>query len=186
MVSKREAEEVLKTLLNEGFRFTLIGGTIVELELGSKDLGDDLDLFAEKPDVFVEENLYREVASKYDWSIGQTWLGTPRILARVEGVEVPIEFYDNIYDFYVPQDMIERAIRRSLGGVRIKALILEDHIVLKANAGREKDLERLKEIAKYVKRGRLKIDKRKILEASNLFEESGVILRRLRDSGLPV
>ncbi len=186
MVSRNGVEEILKLFLNDGFRFTVIGGTVIELELKSKDLGDDLDLFAEKPDVFIEENFYREVANKYNWTIGQTWLGTPRILARVGDVEVPVEFYDNIYDFYVPQEMINRAIRKSLGSIRVKILNIEDHIVLKANAGRDKDLERIKEIAKHIKKGRLRIDRRKILEASELFDEQNVILRRLRDSGIPI
>jgi len=186
LVTKKEASQALRALLDEGFRFTIIGGTVVELALNSDDLGDDLDLFAEKPDILVDEDVYREVAYQRGWVIGQTWLGTPRILVRVGNVEVPVEFYDNLYDFYVPESMLSRAVRVNIGGVRVKALTLEDHIVLKANAGREKDLERLKEIAKYVKKGRLKVDPEKLMNAIEDFEDQNVIVRRLKDSGIPI
>jgi predicted nucleotidyltransferase len=111
VVSAGELAAVVRALLDEGFKFTIIGGTVVEVELGSKDLGDDLDLFAEEPDVLVDEERYREVSERRGWVMGQTWLGTPRILVRIGDVEVPVEFYDNLYDFYVPHSMIERARR---------------------------------------------------------------------------
>jgi predicted nucleotidyltransferase len=184
LVSKKEAARALRMLLDEGFRFTIIGGTIIELALNSNDLGDDIDLFAEKPDILVEEEFYREVAYRRGWSIGQTWLGTPKIFVRINNVEVPVEFYDNLYDFYVPESMLNRALRIEVNGVRVKVLTVEDHIVLKANAGREKDLERLKEIAKYIKRGKLKVDIDKIKGAAEDFEDYNVIIRRLRDTGI--
>ncbi len=186
MVSEKEAARALRALLDEGFRFTIIGGTVVEVALGSKDLGDDIDLFAEKPDIIMEEDVYRNISYEKGWVIGQTWLGTPRILVRINNVEVPVEFYDNLYDFYVPESMLTRAIRQEIGGVRVKVLSLEDHIVLKANAGRDKDLERLKEIAKHIKRGRLKVNLEKIREAIDDFDEPSVIIRRLKDSGIPL
>jgi len=186
VVSAGELAAVVRALLDEGFKFTVIGGTVVEVELGSRDLGDDLDVFAEEPDVLVDEDFYREVSERRGWVMGQTWLGTPRILVRVGDVEVPVEFYDNLYDFYVPHSMLERARRVSIGGVRVKMVRLEDHLVLKANAGRERDLERLKEIARHVRRGRLRVDPRLVREAASEFEDEQVILRRLRDSGIPV
>lgn len=184
MVSAGELAAVVRALLDEGLKFTIIGGTVVEVELGSRDLGDDLDVFAEEPDVLVNEESYREVSERRGWVMGQTWLGTPRILVRVGDIEVPVEFYDNLYDFYVPHSMLEGARRASIGDVRVKMIRLEDHLVLKANAGREKDLERLREIAKYVKKGKLKIDTKLIREAASEFEDEQVILRRLRDSGI--
>ncbi|MEB2836681.1 MAG: nucleotidyltransferase [Desulfurococcales archaeon] len=186
MVSAQVLAAVVRSLLDEGFKFTVIGGTVVEVELGSRDLGDDLDLFAEEPDVLVDEETYWEVAERNGWVIGQTWLGTPRILVRVGDEEVPVEFYDNLYDFYVPESMLKRARRASLGGVRVKMVRLEDHIVLKANAGRDKDLERLKEIARLVNRGKLRVNTKDLREAASEFEDEAVILRRLRDAGFKV
>ncbi len=186
MVKVETLAKVVRSLLEEGFKFTVIGGTVVEAELGSKDLGDDLDLYAEEPDVLVDEEKYREVAEKRGWVIGQTWLGTPRLLVRVGDEEVPVEFYDNLFDFYVPQSMIQRARKASLGGVRLKMIRIEDHIVLKANAGREKDLERLAEIAKLVKKGKLRVNLKAVKEAASEFDDEQVILRRLRDAGFRV
>ncbi len=184
VVSRRGFASVVRVLLDYGFRFTVIGGTVVEVELGSRDLGDDIDLFAEDPSVVLAEDEYYRVGEELGWSVGQTWLGTPRLLARVEGEgEVPVEFYDNIYDFYVPPEILERARRVRVSGVNARMVLLEDHIVLKANAGRREDMDRLKEIARLVKKGKLRVDPRKIVEAASLFDDEPVILRRLRDAG---
>lgn len=56
---------------------------MVEHAIGSRDLGDDIDLFAESPSVLFEENYYRRVAEENGWILGYTWLGTPRIIARI-------------------------------------------------------------------------------------------------------
>ncbi|MEB3851857.1 MAG: nucleotidyltransferase [Desulfurococcales archaeon] len=186
MVSASIVGRVVKELAGEGFRFTIIGGTVVELALGSRDLGDDVDVYAEEPDVLVEEEKYREVAERRGWVLGQTWLGTPMILVRVGDVEVPVEFYDNMFDFYVPPSMVERARRASVGGARAKVVRLEDHIVLKANAGREKDIERLREIASLASKGKLHLNLKAIKEAASEFDDEPVILRRLRDAGFRV
>ncbi|MEB3778697.1 MAG: nucleotidyltransferase [Desulfurococcales archaeon] len=185
MVSRNGLASAVKMLLGEGFRFTIIGGTVVELRLGSRDLGDDVDVFAEHPSVLVDEGVYYGLESR-GWIVGQTWLGTPRVIVHVNNEDVPVEFYDNLYDFYVPEEVIESAERVNLSGVRVKIIGLEDHIVLKANAGRGSDLERLKEIARHIKRGRLRVDKRRIKETASLFDDEVVILRRLKDSGIPV
>lgn len=184
MVSSQVLAKALRMLLDEGFQFTIIGGTVVELELGSKDLGPDVDLFAEEPNVFMEEQYYA-VAEKLGWGVGQTWLGTPSLIARLEE-EFPIEFYDNLFDFNVPEEILNRARRVRLNGVRVKMVTLEDHIVLKANAGRSSDMDRLKEIARLAKKGRLKVDEAALKEAASLFPDEKVILRRLREAGFKV
>ncbi|MEM0491319.1 MAG: nucleotidyltransferase [Acidilobaceae archaeon] len=181
MVSRSGLSKTLKILLDSGFRFTIIGGTIVEYSLGKDDLGDDVDLFAEYPSVIFEENEYRRLAEDNSWVYGYTWLGTPRIVARVYDEEIPLEFYENIYDFYVPEAIIEGCIRVQVGDIKVRIVTLEDHILLKANAGRSSDIDKLKEIAKYIKRGRLSIDKKRLLENSKSFEDSDVIVRRLKD-----
>lgn len=182
MVSVEAFAEVARILLDKGFRFTVIGGTIVEYALGSRDLGDDIDVFAESPSAVFEVEVYRLVAEENGWPLGYTWLGTPRIIVRVGDEEVPVEFYDNIHDFYIPPSFIERGVRVEIGDVRVKMLTLEDHIVLKANAGRGTDMERLKEIARFARKGRLVIDRRRLVEAASEFEDRDVIIRRLREA----
>ena len=183
MVSKKDFARTIRLLLDNGFRFVLIGGSVVEIELGSKDLGEDIDLFGESPSPVLEEDEYYRVAEENGWVIGQTWLGTPRLLVRAGENEVPVEFYDNIYDFYVPSEILNDARRLRVSGVVVRAVRVEDHIVLKANAGRRQDMERLGEIARLVKRGRLKVDLDRIRWAASLFDDEKVILSRLRSAG---
>lgn len=184
MVSRNSFANALRSLLDIGFQFTVIGGSVVEVALNSKDLGPDIDLFAEEPNVFLEEEYY-SAAEKLGWGVGQTWLGTPSLIARLDE-EFPVEFYDNLFDFNVPEEMLNRARKVNVSGLRVKMITLEDHIVLKANAGRESDIERLKEIARYVNKGKLNISTEKLLDASKLFNEEKVIVRRLRDAGFKV
>jgi predicted nucleotidyltransferase len=184
VVSQKGFAAAIRILLDRGFRFTVIGGTVVELSLGSRDLGDDVDVFGEEPSPLFEDE-YRAAAEELGWSVGQTWLGTPRVIARVGEEEIPIEFYDNIHDFYVPEPMLERAERVTVAGVRVKMVTLEDHLALKAHAGRSSDMERLKEIGRLARKGRLKIDRRRLEEAVSFFEDaSRVVARRLREAGL--
>ncbi len=183
MVSKKAFAEAVRSLLDEGFRFTVIGGSVVELALGRRDLGDDIDVFGEKPSPVVEEEEYARVAEERGWTLGQTWLGTPRLLLRAGNEEIPVEFYDNIYDFYVPEEILARAGKTRVSGVTVRMVSLEDHIVLKANAGRGSDIERLKEIARLANKGKLSVNPEKLREAASLFDDEQVILRRLRDAG---
>jgi len=185
MVSKNAFARVVRELLDRGFRFTVIGGTVVELALRSRDLGPDIDVFAEEPNVLLEDE-YRLVAEELGWGYGQTWLGTPRLIAHAEGEDVPVEFYDNIHDFYVPPEILERAEKVNVGGVRVRMVRLEDHIVLKANSGLGKDMDRLKELARLASKGRLRVDPARLREAASLFPDEKVILRRLRDAGFRV
>ena len=185
MVSKRAFSAAVRLLLDRGFRFTVIGGTVVELALGSRDLGPDVDVFAEEPNVLFEEE-YHRVAEELGWSVGQTWLGTPSLIASVEGESFPIEFYDNLFDFNVPPEILERAKAVNVQGVRVRMVSVEDHIVLKANRGLGQDMDRLKELARLAKKGRLKVDPSRLREAASYFPDEKVILRRLRDAGFPV
>ena len=184
MVSRQAFAWVVRALLDRGFRFTVIGGTVVELAIGSKDLGEDIDVFGEDPSPLFEDEYFR-LGEELGWVVGQTWLGTPRVVARFHGEEVPIEFYDNLHDFYVPEEMLGRAERVRIGDVRVRMVRLEDHLALKAHAGRGIDMERLKEISRLVKRGKLRLDRDALLEAASFFgDEEKVVIRRLREAGL--
>ncbi|MEM1927199.1 MAG: nucleotidyltransferase [Acidilobaceae archaeon] len=184
MVSRRALAEAVKKLYSEGFEFVVIGGTIVELMLGSSDLGDDVDVFSENPLVY-DEDAFVSVASSNKWVLGHTWLGTPRLIIRAAGEEVPFEFYDNIHDFFVPPGFLERRVNSvRVEGIEVRMLGLEEHLVLKANAGRSSDIERLKDIARALRARKLSIDRERLYEDALEFEDSHVILRRLREAGL--
>jgi len=186
LVSREGFARAVRALLDEGFRFTVIGGSVVEIALRSRDLGDDIDVFAESPNPVIEEEEYHRVAEERGWVVGQTWLGTPRIVVRAGDAEVPVEFYDNIYDFYVPPEILEGAEKLRVGGVTVRAIRVEDHIVLKANAGRGSDMERLKELARLAKKKRLRLDTDRIRWAASLFDDEKGILNRLRSAGFPL
>ncbi|MEM4507538.1 MAG: nucleotidyltransferase [Acidilobaceae archaeon] len=184
MVSRRAFAEAVKALYEEGFEFVVIGGTIVELLLNSNDLGDDVDVFSQNPLIYDEE-VFASVASSRRWVLGQTWLGTPRLVVRTSIEEVLFEFYDNIHDFYVPPSFLEkRTSSIRIGDVEVRTLGLEEYLTLKANAGRSSDMNRLKEISRIVRAGKLSIDKTRLYEDALEFEDSHVILRRLREAEL--
>ena len=178
MVSKKAFAEAMRLLLDNGFRFTIIGGTIIALAVSSDDLGPDVDVFAEHPNV-TDEQRYLSAAEANSWDYGQTWLGTPRLTIVAQGEEVPVEFYDNIYDFYVPERFIRDARRVEVEGVRVRMLTPEQYLVLKGRAGRDVDEEALKQIGELVRKGRLKVDADRIREAAKEFEDERIIIRRL-------
>ena len=184
MVSRRAFAAALRALLDNGFRFTIIGGSVISIAVGLDDMGDDIDLFAESPSVVEAEEAYGRAADLNHWELGQTWLGTPRITMVVEAEEVPVEFYDNLYDFYVPERFIHEAKRVDVEGVKVKVIKPEEYLALKGRAGREEDLEGLKRVADLVKRGRLKVSYEEIKKAVEEFDEAQIIMRRLREAGI--
>lgn len=184
MVSIRAFIEVIRKLLNEGIKFVIIGDTAVLLSIKSNDLGDDIDLFVESPGVLENENFYQELAEKNGWSYGQTWLNTPKITAIVSNEEVNIDFYDNLYDFYIPESFIENAQRIEIDGLRIKTLSIEQYLVLKSYSGKEEDIEKLKNILNIIKKHKIRINEDKIVELAEEVGDKNTILRRLREVGL--
>lgn len=184
MVSRKAFAQAIRMLTSNNVKFTLIGGSVIAIAVGASDLGDDIDLFAESPNVIDNEDAYRAMAEANSWDYGQTWLGTPRITMLVEGEEVPVEFYDNLYDFYVPEDFISSARRVEVEGIKVKSIGVEHYLVLKARAGREQDEDALKEIGSLVKGGRLRVDRGRVEELAGEFDERQVILRRLREHGI--
>jgi predicted nucleotidyltransferase len=174
---------IMGRIVEAGIDAVVIGGTAVQLALKSRRLEGDLDLFALSPSPLLEEEVYRGLADRMGWDYSYTDLGTPRLLARVRGEEIPVEFYENIHDFYVPREILEEAASIRVRGLRIRVIGVEDHLVLKARAGGERDLARLRELASNP---RLRVDPRRLRERAGLFEEEQVILRRLRDAGFRV
>ena len=173
--------DVLSKLRRSNVDFVIIGSTVVQLALKREQLEEDVDLFVLRPSPVAEEEFYRELANRYAWSVSFTELGTPRIIAKSStGDELVLELYENIYDFYVPEDVLNAARKLKLRGESVRVLSLEDYILLKAKAGRDDDIQDLNIIREHIKAGRLKVDKRLIEKRTRLFgDEANVIRRRL-------
>ncbi len=177
---------VISDLRDAGLDGVIIGGTCIELALGRKYFEGDVDLFSTTLSPTFDEEDLRRVAESCGCSVGQIGWGVARLVCESGGEAVEVEVYENMFDVYVPQDFIDAAVEYKVGGSVVKALRPEHHIVLKARAGREKDLDDLKRIATLVLEGKLKIDHSAVEEAIRKFdeEEQRVMERRLRDSGL--
>ncbi len=186
--SLRDLAGIIEKLRSRGFRGVVIGSTVIQLYLGSRRLEDDVDFFAVEPSPLIEEDFYRGVAAEHGWGFSYTELGTPRIIARLPRGEVILEFYENIHDFYIPEEMLRRAPVEKVSGTPIQHLLKEDYVALKAKAGRRKDIEDLKRIYSLYRSGRLKIDTRLLREALQLLpeEDSRLAAKRLKSIGFPV
>ncbi len=184
--SLSDLAEIMRVLQEAGVKAVIIGSTVVQLELRRKQLEEDIDLFVEEPSPFIEEEFYRELASRQGWGVGQTWIGTPSLIARRPGGDIVVELYENVYDFYVPPEILERAPKKNVQGVPIRVLRLEDYALLKAKAGRDEDMEDLEELAHLVKKGDLKFDKRLVRESIQFFpeEDQQLMEKRLKKVGL--
>lgn len=176
--------EVLKKLIEEGVEFIVIGDTVVQLELGREVLEGDVDLFVENPSPLTEQDFYNTLAEKHSWEVALTELGTPKIIAHVDGENVEIELYENFMDVEIPQELLESAVEISLGDIRVRALRPEHYFVLKARQG--VDLDKLRRYLKEL--GGKGFSKKLVEDALRLFPEyeDKSIRERLRSIGLTI
>ncbi len=173
---------IIEKLSIHGIDSVVIGDTVVQLALKKKVLEGDIDLFVLKPSVIVDEGVFIELAEKNNWHYSMTEAGTPRIVARIGDKEIPIEFYENIFDIYIPEEIINNARSINVKGVKIKLIKPEEYIVLKARQGIDLD-----KLAKYIRE--LKgLDKKVILKTLELMpeDEKKTIVNRLRQVGIVV
>jgi predicted nucleotidyltransferase len=180
LVTKKGFIEALRKLLDEGIKFTVIGDTAISLSLGLNDLGEDIDLFIESPSIIEKESFYQDFAENNSCIYGQTWLNTPKLTCIIDGEEILIDFYDNIYDFYVPESFIKNSQKIELDSLKIKMISPEEYIALKAYSGKDEDMEKLKYISNLIKKKRLKINKEKLMKAIEEIGDQRTILRRLK------
>ncbi|MCD6324404.1 MAG: nucleotidyltransferase [Desulfurococcales archaeon] len=184
--SRRCLGEVLSNLREHGAEGVIIGSTTYQLKLGWKELQDDVDLFATSFSPSFDEDLLLEAADRLSCFVGRTSWDTPQLRCSIDDCEVIVEFYENIYDFYVPAEIVKDADEEDLDGFRAKVIKVEDYALLKAKAGRGRDLEDLRFLGDLVKSGKLKLNKDLIRDRVALFdpEDRGFILRRLHESGI--
>ena len=178
----------LKKLQERDVDAVIIGGTSVELEARQKKLSGDLDLFPTNHFALIEEEFFRTIADELGWEYGHTGLGTPKMMAKGPKNEFEIEFYDNIMDFYVPEEMLKEAKTIEIGGVKVKKISPEDYVVLKSRSEDPDAISIIRGVKSLADSGKISLNVRRIKERLELFPETDVPLmrKRLKEAGIDV
>ncbi len=176
--------ELLPLLKDNDIEAVVVGSTIVSLELGGffKD-SEDLDFFVTNRSPFLEEDVFKNIALMAGWDYAYTDYGTPRLVIPKEMGEFFIDFYENIHDFYIPQEIVNNEVRSiRVGEYKLKHLTLEAYVVLKSRIGRDIDDQDLNRISQLVKEGYLKLNRKKVAKLLQYFpqEEIGMMENRLK------
>jgi len=102
--------------------------------------------------------------------------------------EVEIEFYDNIMDFYVPDEILNEAKTVEIKGVKIKKVSPEDYVVLKSRSEDPEAISIIRGVKALADSGKITLNVRKIKERLELFPETDVPLmkKRLKEAGIDV
>jgi Predicted nucleotidyltransferase len=186
LIAFSKVGEVLKEI-KELTDFVIIGDTVVDLELGRKGTESDVDLFILSVSVFIDEDKIREFAFDRGWDFGKTPIDTPRLIIGVDDEQLQVDMYENIQDFFVPQDIIENAQERKIGNEYFKVIRIEDYILLKANAFREEDEDELKTLVYLIGSGKIEIDKNYLKSHIQSFQENAKSIEdRLKSIGIKV
>jgi len=185
-VKKVIAEILAKTykvLHDSGVDLVLIGSNVVDI-VGDLDFKeDDIDFFSINISPIVEEELFRSVAEKEGWEFSYTDLGTPRYIVPSREGDVYIDIYENVSDFYIPSEILEReTLTSKVENVNVKHISLEAYVVLKAHAGREEDDYDLREISHLIEAKKLKYSKAKTQNIISYYpdDEASSIRSRLK------
>ena len=177
---------LLKELSVRGVGGVIIGSTVYQDLLKWRELEDDVDVFATTFSPSFNEDLLQQAAGEIDCFTGLNDWRMPQLKCSLGSEEVVVDFFENLYDFYIPKEIIYSARRIKLGEYMGRAIMFEDYLILKAKAGREKDLETLWFLADLVRSGKLKVGKELIKEHVKLFdyEDVKLINKRLRETGV--
>lgn len=149
----------------------VIGNTCIDIAL-NRPSEDDLDLFVTSMSPLLEEDRIRNIAYQRGWSTGSTDLGTPSITMNIDGVDITIELYENILDFYIPNEALN-ICRRSIDidGNIINYIAPECWLVFKARRGANKDLSELMLFKQIAEEEKMSIDRNLIEKVIELYEE---------------
>ncbi len=174
--------KAIKLLRKIGIDGIIIGSTCIYLELNERRLEGDIDLFVTSLSPLVEEEKIRRIAYENGWSIGITELGTPSIIINIDGIDITIELYENILDFYIPYDAIELCKRRKIiANEEVDYIAPECWIILKAKRGSNQDIDELLMIRNFIERNELKLNQTLLNSTINLFsDEASYIRNRLK------
>jgi len=186
--SRKSLAKIIAQLREHEIDGVIIGSTAYLLRLGLHELEDDVDLFATSIMPSFDDEVVLNAAESLGCFLGQNEWGGPQLKCPVNGEEITVELHENIYDFYVPQEILDDAETLAVAGVNIKVIRIEDYLVLKAKAGRNQDLEDLRYLSDLIKNKKLRIRKEIIRQRLSLFDEyeSKLIVKRLTTSGIPV
>jgi predicted nucleotidyltransferase len=184
----KHVAKVLEEISREGIEGILIGNTCLNIELGNKFLEGDLDLFVTSLSPLTESTRIIAMAEEKGWSTGTTELGTPSITITVNNIDITVELYENIMDFYIPQEILDLCLQEySIEGNKIRCLSKECWIVLKARRGASQDLNEVSFAIELLEKNGIKIDKNKLKKAVEAFtEDAHYIYERLRSIGLKI
>lgn len=181
MFSSRALGKMIDLLRARGVDGVIIGSTSVELALRRESFEGDVDLLVTSTSILANYGVLEELARGYGCTLGATWLGTPSITCFIEDEEVTVDLYENLHDFYIPDEIVENSVVYNVLGTKVKAIRPEGYIVLKAVAGRSEDLEVLRRIGEIIRRRELRVDRGLIESTAELFGEARIILRRLSE-----
>ena len=178
--------KVLKEIAELGYDYVIIGDTVVYLELKSKKFDSDIDLFVTNTSPFMEEETIRSVAEERKWGFGFTDIGTPRLIINTSEGDVVVELYENIYDFYIPPEILSDAHKKKLRDIEVKLIHVEDYLLLKARAGAPEDYEKLMDIIDLLNKRGYKVNQRLLWRHLGYFsqDERNMIITRLKELGL--
>jgi len=180
--------KAIEILRREGIDGYIIGDTVLWLALKKREFEDDIDLFTTSISPFVDEDLVRSIAYRNGWSVGYTELGTPSITMRVDDIELRVDLYENIMDFYIPHEALNLC-RKSVvvGNTEIKYVAVECWAVFKAKRGATTDMNDLAMLKQLVEYRSIEIDRSLLKHVVELYEdEARYIVDRLRSVGLKV
>jgi len=177
---------IIKSLRDRGIDGVIVGSTCYMLYLGLKEFEDDIDLFTTTVSPTFDEDLIRSCSEELGCFLGQTEWGTPQLRCSVGGYEVVVELYENMYDFYIPQEMIDDAVSYKVNDVDVKALRVEDYLIIKSKSGREKDVADIQYLGDLIKSGDIRVDKGLMRRRLGLFEDFEVRLIRRRLEGIGI
>ncbi|MEM2626931.1 MAG: nucleotidyltransferase, partial [Ignisphaera sp.] len=129
-------------------------------------------LFVTSLSPLLEEAKIRQIAYMQGWSTGTTDLGTPSITINVDDVEITIELYENIMDFYIPVEALDLCKKNiDAYNTNIYYVAPECWMIFKARRGSGKDIAELSMLKYMVEEGTLSIDKSLIEKLLNFYEE---------------
>jgi len=178
--------EAIKALRSKGIDGVIVGSTSYMLALGLKEFEDDLDIFVTSLSPTFDEDVIRSGAEELGCFVGQTEWGTPQLHCRIKDKDIVIELYENMYDFYIPEEMLNEAVTYKVNDVEVKALRVEDYIIIKAKTGRERDIEDIRYLSDLVRSKKLRIDLDIMKKRLKLFEDFEVrlIVKKLKTIGI--
>lgn len=159
----------------------IIGSTCIDIILERVCEGD-IDLFTTSLSPLLEENKIRQIAYTQGWSTGTTELGTPSITMNIDDIDITVELYENIMDFYIPLESLSLCKRSTVvEGVNINYIAPECWVVFKARRGSGKDMMELAILKQMIEEGSLIVDKSLIKKVIDLYEEDKpYIVERLK------